>query len=117
MHLSRAFEKAGFETELRSGDEDDPIPALLEVSDIHGNRVDLLGGLRGLDPQAFARAVDVPFSGGKPSGPARDVVTGFVSADNHARGRPVGLAVDDSGGLLVADDLGNTVWRVTEAGK
>jgi hypothetical protein len=64
MHLSRAFEKAGFETELRSGDEDDPIPALLEVSDIHGNRVDLLGGLRGLDPQAFARAVDVPFSNG-----------------------------------------------------
>jgi predicted nucleotidyltransferase len=64
MNLSRAFEKAGFETELRRGDEDDPIPALLEVSDLHGNRVDLLGGLRGLDPQAFARAVDVPFSGG-----------------------------------------------------
>jgi predicted nucleotidyltransferase len=64
MNLSRAFEKAGFQTELRRGDEDDPIPALLEVSDMHGNRVDLLGGLRGLDPQAFERAVDVPFSGG-----------------------------------------------------
>jgi hypothetical protein len=64
MTLSRAFEKAGFETELRRGDEEDPIPALLEVSDIYGNRVDLLGGLRGLDPQAFSRAVDVPFSNG-----------------------------------------------------
>jgi glucose/arabinose dehydrogenase len=62
------------------------------------------------------KVVFVPFSGGKPSGPARDVITGFLSADNHARGRPVGLAVDRTGGLLVADDFGNAVWRVTEAG-
>src|ERR1700724_1940931 len=59
------------------------------------------------------KVVFVPFSGGKPSGPARDVVTGFLDADNHAHGRPVGLAVDRSGGLLIADDVGNTVWRVS----
>jgi predicted nucleotidyltransferase len=61
--LSRAFKKAGFEAELRRGDADDPIPAMLIISDAYGNRVDLLGGLRGLDPQVFSRAVDVPFSG------------------------------------------------------
>jgi len=59
------------------------------------------------------KVVFVPFSGGQPSGPAQDVVTGFLDADNHARGRPVGLAVDRTGGLLIADDVGNTVWRVS----
>jgi glucose/arabinose dehydrogenase len=61
------------------------------------------------------KVVFVPFSGGKPSGPAQDVVTGFLDANNHAHGRPVGLAVDKSGGLLIADDVGNTVWRVSSA--
>ena len=61
------------------------------------------------------KVVFVPFSGGKPSGPAQDVVTGFLDAHNHAHGRPVGLAVDKSGGLLIADDVGNTVWRVSSA--
>ena len=61
------------------------------------------------------KVVFVPFSGGKPSGPAQDVVTGFLDINNHARGRPVGLAVDRSGGLLIADDVGNTVWRVSSA--
>ena len=61
------------------------------------------------------KVVFVPFSGGKPSGPAQDVVTGFLDANNHARGRPVGLAVDRSGGLLIADDVGNTVWRVSSS--
>jgi len=55
----------------------------------------------------------VPFSGGRPSGPAPDDVTGFLDAKNQARGRPVGLAVDRSGALLIADDLANTVWRVS----
>jgi glucose/arabinose dehydrogenase len=59
------------------------------------------------------KVVFVPFSGGKPSGPAQDVVTGFLDANDHARGRPVGLAVDRSGGLLIADDVGDTVWRVS----
>ena len=63
------------------------------------------------------KVVFVPFAGGKPSGPPQDVVTGFLDAQQkHARGRPVGLAVDHAGGLLIADDLGNTVWRVTAAG-
>jgi hypothetical protein len=61
------------------------------------------------------KVVFVPFSGGKPSGHAQDVVTGFLDASNHARGRPVGLAVDRSGALLIADDVGNTVWRVSSA--
>jgi glucose/arabinose dehydrogenase len=59
------------------------------------------------------KVVFVPFTQGKPSGKAQDVVTGFLNNDGQARGRPVGLAVDKSGALLIADDVGNTVWRVT----
>ena len=55
----------------------------------------------------------VPFSGGRPSGLPRDVLTGFVSPDGHAYGRPVGVTVDRTGALLVADDVGDKVWRVT----
>ncbi len=61
------------------------------------------------------RVVYVPFANGRPSGMAEDVVTGFLNAQNEARGRPVGLAVDTHGGLLIADDAGNTVWRVSGA--
>ena len=61
------------------------------------------------------KVVFVPFTGGQPSGKAQDVVTGFLDAQNHARGRPVGLAVDRSGALLVADDLGDIVWRISAA--
>jgi glucose/arabinose dehydrogenase len=60
------------------------------------------------------KVVFVPFSNGKPSGPAQDVVTGFLK-DGQARGRPVGVALDRRGALLVADDTGNAVWRVTAA--
>ena len=59
------------------------------------------------------KVVFIPFSDGKPSGKPQDVVTGFLNADDQARGRPVGLAVDKSGALLIADDVGNTVWRVS----
>jgi glucose/arabinose dehydrogenase len=62
------------------------------------------------------KVVFVPFNGGRPSGKAEDVVTGFLNAEDEARGRPVGVAVDKSGALLIADDVGNTVWRVTAAG-
>jgi glucose/arabinose dehydrogenase len=58
------------------------------------------------------KVVFVPFSGGHPSGMAQDVVTGFLDGDN-AHGRPVSLAIDTKGALLIADDVGNTVWRVT----
>jgi glucose/arabinose dehydrogenase len=60
------------------------------------------------------KVVFVPFKDGQPSGPVQDVVTGFLQ-DDQAHGRPVGLAVDRAGGLLIADDLGDTVWRVTSA--
>jgi glucose/arabinose dehydrogenase len=59
------------------------------------------------------RVVFVPFSSGKPNGAAQDFVTGFLNAKGQARGRPVGLAVDKTGALLIADDLGGTVWRVS----
>jgi glucose/arabinose dehydrogenase len=62
------------------------------------------------------KVVFVPFANGKPNGTAQDVVTGFLNDNDQARGRPVGLAVDKAGGLLIADDVGNTVWRVTSAG-
>jgi hypothetical protein len=58
------------------------------------------------------KVVFVPFENGKPSGVTEDVLTGFIDG-NTAHGRPVGLAVDKSGALLVADDVGGTVWRVT----
>jgi glucose/arabinose dehydrogenase len=59
------------------------------------------------------KVVYVPFSGGRPNGKAEDVVTGFLNQTGEARGRPVGVAVDKTGALLIADDVGNTVWRVT----
>jgi glucose/arabinose dehydrogenase len=59
------------------------------------------------------KVVFVPFSNGRPSGKAEDVVTDFLTSDGKARGRPVGVAVDKSGALLIADDVGNNVWRVT----
>jgi glucose/arabinose dehydrogenase len=57
----------------------------------------------------------VPFKDGQPSGPPEDILTGFVDADGNARGRPVGVAVGKTGALLVADDVGNTIWRVAPA--
>jgi hypothetical protein len=61
--LQHMLELAGFQVALRQGDADDPIPMMLLLSDSHGNQVDLLGGLRGLDPKAFSRGIDVPFLG------------------------------------------------------
>lgn len=65
------------------------------------------------DPPSGYKVAFVPFSGGRPSGPMEDVLTGFLSKSGEAYGRPVGVAVDKSGALLVADDVGNAVWRVT----
>ncbi|MEA3003487.1 MAG: hypothetical protein QOH81_2275 [Sphingomonadales bacterium] len=61
------------------------------------------------------KVVYVPFQGGRPSGPPQDVVTGFLTPDGKARGRPVGVALDRTGALLIADDVGNAVWRVGPA--
>ena len=59
------------------------------------------------------RVVFVPFANGKPSGPPEVFLDGFLTPDGKARGRPVGVAVDRSGALLVADDAGKSVWRVS----
>lgn len=66
-------------------------------------------------PRSGYKVIFVPFENGVPSGQPRDVLTGFVSADEKALGRPVGVTIDAKGALLVADDVGNTVWRVTPA--
>ena len=62
------------------------------------------------------RIAYIPFANGRPNGMAQEVVAGFVAPDGGVRGRPVTVAVDARGGLLIADDVGNTVWRVTAAG-
>jgi glucose/arabinose dehydrogenase len=59
------------------------------------------------------KVVFVPFSNGKPNGKAQDVVTGFLDDKGNAHGRPVAVTLDKAGALLIADDVGNTVWRVT----
>jgi glucose/arabinose dehydrogenase len=67
-------------------------------------------------PRSGYKVVFVPFAVGKPTGLPVDVVAGFVTADGNAMGRPVGVTLDKHGALLVADDVGNTVWRVTAKG-
>jgi glucose/arabinose dehydrogenase len=63
-------------------------------------------------PRSGYKVIFVPFTGGLPSGAPVDVLSGFVRDDGDAMGRPVGVAIDGRGALLVADDVGNTVWRV-----
>ena len=67
-------------------------------------------------PRSGYRVIFVPFADGAPSGPPIDVLTGFLTPRGEAMGRPVGLAIDKSGALLVADDVGNVVWRVRATG-
>jgi glucose/arabinose dehydrogenase len=67
-------------------------------------------------PPVGYKVVFVPFANGKPSGLPVDVLTGFVDEHGDAHGRPVGVAIDAKGALLVADDVGNSVWRATSAG-
>jgi len=64
-------------------------------------------------PHSGYKVIFVPFAGGKPAGDAVDVLTGFLSDDGNAFGRPVGVALDKTGALLVADDVGNVIWRAT----
>jgi glucose/arabinose dehydrogenase len=67
------------------------------------------------NPPSGYKVIFVPFKDGKPNGMPVDVLTGFLRADGKAQGRPVGVALDKDGALLVADDVGNTVWRVSAA--
>jgi len=66
-------------------------------------------------PYSGYRVIFVPFENGKPSGAPLDVLTGFLSEEGTAFGRPVGVTLDKQGALLVADDVGNVVWRVASA--
>ena len=66
-------------------------------------------------PPSGYRVIFVPFTEGKPAGPPEEILTGFLDQNGDARGRPVGVAVDRTGALLVADDVGNCIWRVTPA--
>jgi glucose/arabinose dehydrogenase len=65
-------------------------------------------------PFSGYKVIFVPFSGGKPAGPPVDVLTGFLNDKDEAQGRPVGVVIDALGGLLVADDVGNKIWRVSK---
>jgi glucose/arabinose dehydrogenase len=64
-------------------------------------------------PLSGYKVIFVAFENGMPQGMPMDILTGFVDQEGHAQGRPVGVVVDKKGALLVADDVGNTIWRVT----
>ncbi|RON45554.1 PQQ-dependent sugar dehydrogenase [Pseudomonas frederiksbergensis] len=64
-------------------------------------------------PHSGYKVIFVPFTAGKPTGQPVDVLTGFLDKDENALGRPVGVVIDQQGDLLVADDVGNKVWRVS----
>jgi hypothetical protein len=68
-------------------------------------------------PPSGYRLVFIPFAGGRPAGLPEEVLTGFLDAAGNARGRPVGVAVAADGAVLLADDVGNVVWRVVPAGR
>jgi glucose/arabinose dehydrogenase len=68
-------------------------------------------------PRSGYNVVFVPFRDGKPAGKPVEVLTGFIGPEGNAYGRPVGVAIDKRGALLVADDVGNAVWRVTAAAR
>jgi glucose/arabinose dehydrogenase len=67
------------------------------------------------NPRSGYKVIFVPFTDGRPSAMPVDVLTGFLTPDGEAMGRPVGVAIDKRGALLVADDVGNTIWRVSAA--
>ena len=67
-------------------------------------------------PHSGYKVIFVPFRGGEPAGEAVDVLTGFLTEEDEANGRPVGVAIGGRGALLVADDVGNVIWRVSAQG-
>jgi len=67
-------------------------------------------------PHSGYKVIFVPFRDGRPAGAPRDVLTGFLDGEGNALGRPVGVVIDRKGGVLVADDVGNIVWRVAPTG-
>ncbi|UVE19461.1 sorbosone dehydrogenase family protein [Pseudomonas sp. LS44] len=67
------------------------------------------------DPHSGYKVIFVPFVNGQPHGQPVDVLSGFLNAEDQAQGRPVGVVIDKQGALLVADDVGNVIWRVSPA--
>lgn len=67
------------------------------------------------NPRSGYKVIFVPFRNGRPQGPPKDILTGFIGSGGEARGRPVGVVVDKAGALLIADDVGNVVWRLVPA--
>jgi glucose/arabinose dehydrogenase len=67
------------------------------------------------EPRNGYQVIFVPFTNGMPSGDPLDVLTGFVAENGDDMGRPAGVALDKLGALLVADDVGTVIWRVTTA--
>jgi glucose/arabinose dehydrogenase len=68
-------------------------------------------------PASGYKVIFVPFDGGQPSGESEDLLTGFLDREGNAQGRPVGVVVDRSGAVLVADDVGNVIWRIVTAAR
>lgn len=87
---------------------------LLPARYANGAFIGLHGSWNRKPPSGYKVAF-VPFANGRPTGPIEDVLTGFLDERGQARGRPVGVAIDRQGAVLVADDVGNVVWRVTPA--
>ncbi|QBQ39416.1 sorbosone dehydrogenase family protein [Pseudoduganella plicata] len=81
----------------------------------HGGAFIGMHGSWNRKPHSGYKVVFVPFADGKPAGPPQDFLTGFLTRDEKAAGRPVGVAVARDGALLVADDVGNVIWRVAPA--
>ena len=67
------------------------------------------------EPVNGYRVAFIPFRGEQPSGPPVDFLSGFLTRDGHAHGRPVDVVIDKKGGALVTDDTGNIVWRVSKS--
>ncbi|MET0407049.1 MAG: sorbosone dehydrogenase family protein [Hyphomicrobium sp.] len=82
----------------------------------HGAFIGQHGSWNRSAPSGY-KVIFIPFANGKPSGVPEDVVTGFLNSDGDARGRPVGVAIGNDGALLVADDVGNAIWRITSSGR
>lgn len=87
-------------------------PAAVSAAFQNGMFIGLHGSWNRNPPYGY-KVVFVPFANGRPNGAPLDVLTGFLNGEGQAQGRPVGVALDRKGGLLVADDVGNTVWRVS----
>jgi glucose/arabinose dehydrogenase len=85
--------------------------ALIGPTFTHGMFIAQHGSWNRNPPSGYA-VIFVPFTNGRPAGPPADVLTGFLGSAGSAMGRPVDVAVDRRGALLVADDVGNTIWRV-----